>query len=213
VSVLSVSGQVPENQPEKAVWQKRNVIMEYVTVGLDLSLCSSGFSMKDGQNIHMETIKTVPKDFPNDLARLIHIRNAIMGKIPKNVRMICIEDFFTGLHPGSGIGLAMLGATVRLALYEAGYPMVIVSPTQVKKFVTGKGAGEKSLILREVYRRYGLECKNDNESDAATLMFLAESLITGWNNDTPKFQVEVISTVRKERPRYNVSESWAMEIS
>ena len=182
-------------------------------VGLDLSLTSTGFCMKRGSTLTIETVKTEPKNFKNDLDRLIHIRDTLLRKIPVDVKMICMEDFFVPsnkMQIGSGIKLAMLGTTVRLALYERGLPFVVISPSQLKKFVTGKGVGEKSMILREAYKRWNVNASDDNQADAAVLAYLAEALITPLTDETPKFQVEVIKTVRSERPRYNVKEEWGI---
>ena len=182
-------------------------------VGLDLSLTSTGFCLKNGNTITMDTIKTEPKNFKNDLDRLIHIRNTIISKTPADVKLICIEDFFVPsnkLQIGSGIKLAMLGTTVRMALYERGIPFVVISPNSLKKFVTGKGVGDKSMILREVFKRWGINAKDDNQADASVLAYLAEALLSEINELTPKFQAEVIRTVRQDRPRYNVNAEWAV---
>jgi crossover junction endodeoxyribonuclease RuvC len=181
--------------------------------GLDLSLTNTGFCLKNGSTITIDTIKTEPKNFKNDLDRLIHIRNTIISKLPVGVKMVCIEDFFVPsnrLQIGSGIKLAMLGTAIRLSLYERGIPFVIVSPLQLKKFVTGKGVGDKSMILREVFKRWGIDAKDDNQADASVLSYLAEALLSEITDDTPKFQAEVIRTVRQDRPRYNVNAEWAV---
>jgi len=188
------------------------VVLELPYVGLDLSLTGTGYCLKQGNSITIDTIKTTPKTCDNDLARLIHIRNELMRRIPVNVKMVCIEDFFTPQNPfqiGAAISLAMLGASVRIAMYERKVPFVVVAPSQIKKFVTGKGVGQKSIVVREVFRRWGVEAKDDNQADATVLAYLAEALVNPLTEETPKFQVEVVETVREERPRYHVKESWA----
>jgi Holliday junction resolvasome RuvABC endonuclease subunit len=182
-------------------------------VGLDLSLTGTGVCVR-GDELKVETIKTVPKNFDNDLDRMLFIVKSIMGKIPSNVKLICVEDFFTpakSFQIGAAISLAMLGALVRAEMYKAGLPFVVISPNQLKKYVTGKGSGQKSLILRETYKRWNVDAKDDNQADAVVLSYIAEGLIEGVKEDTPKFQEEVIRTVRKDRPRYNVHEDWAKE--
>lgn len=187
------------------------VVSQTSFIGLDLSLTSTGLCMKTGNTIHIETIKTDPKNFKTDLERLGYIRDTILNKIPADVRMICVEDFFTpsnAMQIGSAIKLAMLGTTVRMALFEKEFPFVIIAPSQLKKFVTGKGTGDKSMILREVYKRWGIDAKDDNQADASVLAYLGEALVTPLTDDTPKFQAEVVRTVRSDRPRYNVKEPW-----
>lgn len=182
-------------------------------VGLDLSLTSTGFSMKRGNVVTIETVKTVPKDFPDDLARLAHIRDTILKKIPADVKMICVEDFFVPANKmqiGAAMNLAMLGTAVRMALYERGMAMVIIAPSQLKKFCTGKGAGQKSIVVREVFKRWGIDAKDDNQADACVLAYLAEALVRPLTEDDAKYYREVVLTIRKDRPRYNVKEAWAV---
>jgi crossover junction endodeoxyribonuclease RuvC len=172
-------------------------------VGLDLSLTGSGVCVKRGDVLTVATIKTNPQTCVDDLARMIHIRDVVMGKIPDNTKMICIEDFFTGPFAGSGIRLAMLGAIVRVALYERGLSFMVVAPSTLKKHVLGKGVGEKSLILRAVYKSYGLEVANDNEADAVVLCGMGEQFygaLRGTSMDgTPKYQQEVMRKLMETR--------------
>lgn len=186
--------------------RKSEELVQPCFVGLDMSLTSSGICVKTGSALRVETIRTDPRTCGCDLARLRHISNEVMRRIPKDVRMICIEDFFTPSNPfqiGAAIGLAMLGATVRLALYEAGMPFYVIAPSQLKKFATGKGAGQKSIVVREVFKRWGLDVKDDNQADACVLAHLAEALCVREENE-PKYQAEVVKTILKDRPRYNV---------
>jgi len=177
-------------------------------VGLDMSLTSTGFCCKRGDVISVETIKTTPKTCENDLARIRHIVDAVMSRIPKmDVKMVCIEDFFTPQNPfqiGAAIGLAMLGAVMRLELYEKGYPFFVIAPGQLKKFATGKGVGQKSIIVREVYKRWGVDAKDDNQADACVLAYVAEALTMPVLEDRQKYQQEVVDKVLADRPRYNV---------
>lgn len=187
--------------------------MSACVIGLDLSLTGTGFCKLSDGKIEAETIKTTPKTCPNDLARLRHICNEIMRRVPvlQDVEMVCVEDFFTPQNPfqiGAAINLAMLGATVRLALYEAGYPFYVVSPGQIKKYITGKGVGQKSIVIREVYKKYGLDVKDDNQADACVLAHIANDL-AWWpmrSEGIAKYQVEVLEKIIADRPRYNVKE-------
>jgi len=176
-----------------------------VAVGLDMSMTATGFCLKEGVRLQLETIKTEPKGFPNDLERLKHIVKETVGRIPDNVRMICLEDFFTPANKaqiGAAIKLAMLGALVRVALYDRGLPFFVVAASQIKKFVTGSGASPKSIIVRETYKRWGIEAKDDNQADAAAMAYLAEALLHP-EVEMPKFQKDVVNTILADRPRYN----------
>ena len=185
-------------------------VEEDVYVGLDLSLTASGWSLKRGKDITVGTIKTEPKDFPNDLERMIYIRDTVISKIPSDVKMICLEDFFAGLHAGSGLRLAGLASVVRVGLYTKGFSFVLCAPTTLKKHVLGKGTGEKSLILRAVYQSYGLNVSNDNESDSVVLCGIAEqfykTLVGEKLDGVPKYQQEVIKglVAKKDERGFNL---------
>jgi len=178
-------------------------------VGLDMSLTSTGFFSQRGNMVTMETIKTTPKTCENDLMRLKYVVNEVMHRIPKDVAMICIEDFFTPSNPfqiGAAMGLIMLGTVMRLALYEAGYPFFIIAPGQIKKFATGKGTGQKSIVVREVYKRWNFDVKDDNQADACVLAHIAKALCVP-DPQRPQYQQDVVRAVLANRPRYNIKQN------
>ena len=189
-----------------------------IVVGLDMSLTSTGFCLKDGTRMDVETIKTTPKTHPHDLERLQYIVKEILKRIPPEpeVDMICIEDFFIPLSKaqfGAAIKLVQVGTLMRIALYNKGYKMYIPAAGQLKKFATGKGNVPKSVVVREVYRKWGLEAKDDNQADACTLAHMAEAIVCHFDpnatlvtkGEIHKYQVETIAKVIKERPNYNIN--------
>ena len=178
-------------------------------VGLDMSLSSTGFCIKTGDRVSVETIKSKPDSAENDLARLKLIAGEVMRRIPPATSMICIEDFFTpgnAQQIGSAIKLAMLGTVMRMALFDAGLPFFIIAPSSLKKFVTSKGTSQKSLVVMAVYKSWGVEVKDDNQADAMVLAHIAEAL-DGNETKLQKYQLEVLSKVKTDRPRYNVGNS------
>lgn len=183
-----------------------------VTYGLDLSLSSTGFCKLDnGSNVDLKTIytKALSKgDFPNDLERMKFISNEILTRISTGVSLICVEDYFVPqnkLQFGSAIKLIGLGTLVRMALYESGLPFIIVSPSQIKKFGTGKGNCDKNMVLREVYKKWQVDAKDDNQADAYVLARIAESIMKKnlGISTLLKYEQDVVSACIQERPRYN----------
>lgn len=180
-------------------------------VGIDASLTGTGVCVKIDDTTQVHTIKTNPRTKPNDLERLRYISDEIMALVPEDVSLICIEDYFTPTNKfqmGSAISLVGLGITIRLAMYEKGIPFVIVSPSQLKKFVSGKGNIAKNMVIHEIYKRYGKEVKDDNQADSLVLAYLADAI---WSlhidldlSDLPKFQIDLAKKVYKERPKYHI---------
>jgi Holliday junction resolvasome RuvABC endonuclease subunit len=193
----------PDGSKARKVWDEMMGRDKPCYCGLDLSLVASGVCVRRGGAFVTETVRTKPEDFPNDLARMIHIRDVVTKRIPDDAKMVGIEDMFAGPNMGAGQRLAMLGAIVRVALYERGLSLVVIAPSTLKKFILGKGVGEKSLVLRAVYKAYGLECANDNEADAVCLCAIGEqffgALRGGSMEGVPKYQQEVVKKLMETR--------------
>lgn len=65
-----------------------------------------------------------------------------------------------------------VSAHFKRVLHRRGIPWIEVKPNALKKFVTGKGSGDKNVIMLEAYKRFGHSFKDDNECDAAMLAYL-----------------------------------------
>lgn len=50
------------------------------------------------------------------------------------------------------------------------------SPSEIKKFATGKGNANKEDMIRVANERFGRNVKSDDEADAVCLLYLAESV-------------------------------------
>ena len=138
-------------------------------VGLDLAFANNGVLILDkkGNNIiYQEVLSTSKKDL--DEVRLVNIRTKLNSLLQNN-DIVCLE----GLSFGSqGMALAQLGAThyiIRVLLHERNIDFSVVSPSTLKKFVTGKGNCKKDLMLLKVFQKWGVEFSNDNLADAYSL--------------------------------------------
>lgn len=59
---------------------------------------------------------------------------------------------------------------------EAKYP-IIVSPTTLKKYITGKGTGvQKNQILLHTFKKWGVEFSDDNAADSYGLARIAANM-------------------------------------
>ena len=68
--------------------------------------------------------------------------------------------------------LGELGGVVKLTLHEteglgSGNSPMIVPPTSLKKYVTGRGTGvQKNQMLLQVYKKWNIEFPDDNAADS-----------------------------------------------
>ena len=73
--------------------------------------------------------------------------------------------------------LGALHFYIRILFYRNNDNYTIVPPTELKKFVTGKGNCKKDLMLMKTYKRWGVEFDDDNLCDAFCLAQYATSKI------------------------------------
>lgn len=84
-----------------------------------------------------------------------------------------------------------------VAAYPTMPPIIEVAPLTLKKFATGKGKGGKNEIMRDVYKHWGVEFSNDDETDAYVLYRIGLCL-NGYCQAETKAQAEVVKLVQKK---------------
>lgn len=159
-------------------------------MGLDLSLTGSGVVVieRTGQVLFSRTITSRL----TDMERLAFIRGEIGEVLSKYSPMLtCIEGYSMGSRSGQLASIGELGGVIKLLLHRNKFRYTIVAPTQLKKFVTGKGSAMKDEIMMHVYKRWGYEAKDNNTADAYGLSRIALAL-EGEDNKLIAPQKEVI---------------------
>lgn len=165
--------------------------MDTFYVGLDLSFTCTGVVVlgPDGGLVDREHIKAPPAKVaqPKRLGAMQReILGAIFGDQPLSPRgkhepvEVCVEGYSMGSRATQAHKAGELGGVMRLSLWRHFFGYVNVPPSTLKKFATGKGNADKSLVLREVWRKWGYEAVNDNDADAFALARMA------WQLDQPR---------------------------
>jgi len=167
-------------------------------IGIDQSLTGTGcVTLKDGKMIKSILIKSKPTG-PSPIdeqKRLETIANEV-ARLSVNVDLAVIEGLaFMARNTGALTKLAGLQYLIRHELLNQKINFVIVPPTTLKKFVTGKGNCHKDLMLLETYKRYGISFSDNNLCDAFGLAKCGEALLDK-NIKLTKFQVEVIDKIK-----------------
>lgn len=178
-----------------------------ISIGLDLSLTATGVAIiNDGELLYCGQIKSKPVgDKPQDeLLRLLRIRGQIQDLLdehcpPEEEGIIVIEGLaFMARNTTALVQLAGLNYLTRQLAYELKVPFAIVAPSSLKKYVTGKGNGDKSAITLELFKQYGVTLYNDNEADAYALATIGQALL--GRNKKPLIvpQQEVVDLVKRQ---------------
>ena len=135
-----------------------------ITVGLDLSLVKTGYSIVEegGKVLASGVIKSKPngKKPVDETKRIIKIVREAISKIgetlPNNEPiLIAIEGLAFRAQSTSLMQLAGLNYLTRSILADLKWPFLIVAPTTLKKFITGSGKGEKDRMMMSIYKDYG----------------------------------------------------------
>jgi len=140
--------------------------------GLDFAYANNGLIILDenAKIIKQEVITTTKRN--SDEERLIKLRDYISNLVnPDDV------VYLEGLsHSSQGQTKSQMGAVhyiTRIFLFQNDIKYKIVTPGELKKFITGKGQAKKDLILLNVFKRWGVEFDNSDLADAYGLARMA----------------------------------------
>lgn len=142
-----------------------------VIVGLDVARGRTGVAINplDGTEIALFSHQTRSKGF----AKVIEIERWLKGILkPRAIKAAFIEDYAYNAKQGREAA-GEVGGIVRRYLWLRGIPTVPVSPLTLKSFI---GAGDKSMIVKEVFKQYGADANNDDEADAFVLAIIGEMM-------------------------------------
>jgi Holliday junction resolvasome RuvABC endonuclease subunit len=168
-----------------------------VTVCLGIDQSYSGLAMvayDSETKVWKDSLTAFPADrFVTQSDRL----DAVQVSVSLNVRnienalgridVVAME----GYAPGAKFGRELageLGGAVKLVLLDvlnkpACYPL-IVAPTKLKKYTTGKGTAAKAEMLLAVYKKWGVTYADDNLADAYSLARAANTWFTRTGTKT-----------------------------
>ena len=90
-----------------------------------------------------------------------------------------------------------VGTVLRYCLFLKNYSYIEVPPTSLKKFVTGKGNVKKEMMLKEVYKRWKIDCDTNDEADAVGLAYMGMAL--DGNLKLPKINMEALKKIHVDK--------------
>jgi len=163
---------------------------EAMFVGIDHSLTGTGVVVidQDGCILEQKLIKTTNDEIEEK--RMTYIIDEL-SFIPKIVRLkrVYIEG---PSFMSTGQAVLQMGALhylIRIFLYRKKVKYKIIAPGTLKKFTTGSGAAKKEQMLLHIFKRWGIEFKDNNTADAYCL---ARFALEDYNNEknTRKGRVE-----------------------
>ena len=133
-------------------------------IGVDQSVSHTAIHHASGR----ESIQTKPKDYIHKLSRLSFIAARFENIVaPMEPGVAYVEGY--GFAAQQAHTLGEVGGALQLILYQLGWRVVLVPPTVLKKFITGKGNTEKDGMRMKAAVRFGYESIDNNDCDAFCL--------------------------------------------
>ncbi|MCR8939785.1 hypothetical protein O0555_21020 [Brevibacillus laterosporus] len=165
-------------------------------VGLDLST-KTGFVRLDEQGNVLEANEITLKDL-EDPERMSLLAEKILSEI-QPTDFVLIEGFSFNSSGRSVDFQYGIGWFIRVHLYRRGMKFVVVAPSQLKKFATGKGVGDKAAVAVGIAERFGFKHKSDNVRDAYVLAQIGRAL--NGHGELIKPQKEVVEAIFNPKPK------------
>ena len=161
-------------------------------LGLDLSYTRTGIvlleskSDEDGMS-SIVLLDSLAMKFPPTEKRLAKAYGSISSELAPGRRtafhtidLAVIEDPIYGVFskhskiiPTASLKLAELAAVWKIFLEIRNLPYLTVSPTAVKRFITGRGDADKVMVAPEIKRRYAISFAKDPGNDLSDATSLA----------------------------------------
>lgn len=144
-----------------------NNVKAISTLGLDLSLCETGFCLLVGSNVLSGVIKT--KKTINRFERYSQILESILAITEKHKIDLIVLEGYAFAAQGRIADLAELGGIIRYTLQHFGFKTIDVPPKTLKKWTSGNGNSDKQAMMKAVKERWQVDFDNDNACDAYAL--------------------------------------------
>lgn len=157
------------------LWTEKGDSAKGVVLAIDPSLTATGWAVGENER------NLVFGDMKNDLRgseRIVWIINRVKVLLHDHKpSVIVLEDYSFGSHT-SAYDLGELGGFLRVLFHEysrevSGVSFLKFAPTELKKFITGKGIAQKELVMLKLFKRFGIETFNNNQADAVGLFLMA----------------------------------------
>lgn len=121
-------------------------------------------------------------DYATDIVNLVPVSS-----------VVALEGFSFG-SKGQGVSTQFgIGFAIRFQLLQKNIKVYEPTPTQVKKFATGKGNVNKEAMVLPIYKHWDFEHDSNNVRDAFVLAQIARSSLTGTTK--AKYQEEALKTI------------------
>jgi Holliday junction resolvasome RuvABC endonuclease subunit len=147
-------------------------------LGLDLSLNHTGWCLCETASHDILTfgVHDLEKSRLHEIEKMDFVLRWLKPMLQPGL-LVMLEDFAFCARGRAVFQLAGLQYLVRHQLLKSEVPFQLITPTQAKKFLTGKHHCDKNLILKETLKRYQIDVDDDNIADAINFNKIGQAFL------------------------------------
>lgn len=169
--------------------------MSFAVVGVDPSLNFTAIAEASGD------VRVARADKRRGVERLEYVANEVLRAVHAGRQLgtcgLVIEGYSYGSQGQSVYDIGELGGVLRFVLHKANVPVLVVSPSQLKVWGTGKGTANKTEMVLGARARLGYEGTDHNEADALLLRSLGLALL-GDEHSMPKLHRRALGPLQEQ---------------
>lgn len=151
-------------------------------LGIDFSLRHTGFYICSGfigdKDAYHESGLLETKQEYSTVMYSWYVKQFTELLKSRDWKKIVIEDYAFSKNTCYAMFTKEVVGILKLLIAKMGLQSVtsIVPPQLPKMVITGSGAGEKSLMMKKLYKKYGIDVDDDNIADACGLCAVGYAL-------------------------------------
>jgi Holliday junction resolvasome RuvABC endonuclease subunit len=141
-------------------------------LAIDPSLNGTAYAYRDTQG-KLVTGRIEPRR--TGIARLHYVKQQIAAVVEEVRPTHVVYEGNAMQGKGRVFDIGELGGVLKLHLWQAGITILLVSPSSLKMFITGKGNADKDVMMAAAAVLAGRPFRNDDEADAFGLLLMGEA--------------------------------------
>lgn len=175
-------------------------------IGLDPSITATGIAWHDGSTTTTHDTVTVGDVRLDNIARKVELAACYHPDLlrhdeygdDRRAHLAVVEDLPINAK-GAGI-TGMVQGVIRYTLLGLDVPYALVTAAALKKYATGNGNANKSDMRMALYKRTGLDLRDDNKVDAWWLRAMGMDHLGCPLVELPQAQRAMLDTVKWPEP-------------
>lgn len=148
----------------------------YRVVGLDLSRTCTGLCLIGPKTRRALALR--PRGSAG-LEKLLSLREQVFALVDEFRPILAVIEGYSFASTHKSFEIGEYAGIIKLGLYERQVETLIVSPKEVKRFITGDGSADKKTVQQALRVRYHWDIRSHDAADAAALALLGRAILDG----------------------------------